>query len=76
MRWYIKDSERKPDPEPVKTNPRLVFSVGIVLWALALVVTLFFYDSLVAAGRGWWSWTCVAGLGLGIVGLLKYGNRS
>ena len=32
--------------------------------------------AFVVPGRGWWSWTCVAGLGLGIVGLLKYGNRS
>ena len=40
-----------------------------VLWALAFVVLAFFRTELDDAGRGWWIWACLAGVGLGLLGL-------
>ena len=42
--------------------------VGTAFWALAFVMLLPFYSSLVEDGRVWWLWTCAAGFGLGIIG--------
>lgn len=70
MRFWLKDSERKPDPLPVKTDDRKAVLVGIALWLVALAVLLVFLTPLVASGNGWWLWTCVAALALGLIGLL------
>ena len=70
MRLWLKDSERRPDPAPVKTDDRKAFLVGLALWVAALVVLLIFIQPLTAAGNGWWLWTCVAGLALGLVGIV------
>nr|WP_256922084.1 DUF2530 domain-containing protein [Leifsonia sp. NCR5] len=43
--------------------------VGLGLWLVALVVTLVFFRQLSASGDGWWLWTVLVGLGLGLVGL-------
>ena len=42
---------------------------GIVLWAVAFVVLLFFRGRLDADGLDWWLWVPVAGFGLGLIGL-------
>jgi len=74
VRFWLKDSERRPDPEPVKTDDRKAVLVGLVLWIVALGGLLLFLPTLVDNGLGWWLWTCVVGLALGLVGLL-YTNR-
>ncbi|TQO20617.1 uncharacterized protein DUF2530 [Rhodoglobus vestalii] len=80
MRIWLKDSERRPDPEVVETDDRKAMLVGIVLWVLALAVLLLFIEPLNAAGNLWWLWTAVAGLALGLVGLMythvRHGKRS
>jgi hypothetical protein len=43
--------------------------VGTGLWALAFVGLLPFYGRLADAGHVWWLWTCMAGFGLGLIGL-------
>jgi hypothetical protein len=45
-----------------------VTAVGTAGWAVALVVLLIVRDSL-PAGSGWWVWTCVTGLVMGLFGL-------
>jgi hypothetical protein len=70
VRIWLKDSERKPDPLPAKTDDRKAVLVGIALWLVALAVLLVFLTPLVAGGNGWWLWTCVAALALGLLGLL------
>ncbi len=78
VRLWLKDSERRPDPEPVKTDDRKAVLIGIVLWLAALAVLLLFLPQLGESGRGWWLWTCIAGLTLGLIGLLYTnwrGNR-
>ena len=70
MRLWLKDSERRPDPAPVKTDDRKAYLVGLILWVIALVAVIVFLPVLTADGRGWWLWACVAGLGLGVIGML------
>ncbi|MGO4690755.1 DUF2530 domain-containing protein [Glaciibacter sp. 2TAF33] len=69
MRIWLKDSERRPDPLPARTDARKAYFAGSVGWLLALVGLVVFNDQLVDAGRGWWLWCAVIGLGLGLVGL-------
>ena len=75
MRWWLKDSERRPDPEPIKTDDRLAIVVGLALWTVALAVFLLFLAPLLAAGDRWWLWTCVTGLALGLIGLVYTHRR-
>ena len=70
MRLWLKDSERRPDPAPVKTDDRKAMLVGLALWLVGLVVLLLFLGSLIAAGLTSWLWTCVVGLALGLLGLI------
>ena len=70
VRIWLKDSERRPDPAPVKTDDRKAMLVGIALWLAALAALLVFMPQLAAAGMGWWLWTCVAGIALGLIGIL------
>ncbi|WP_459802460.1 DUF2530 domain-containing protein [Herbidospora sp. RD11066] len=56
--------QRRPDPEPLKTNDTATITVGIVLWAIALIVLL-----VVRPDQSWYPWTCVAGIGMGFFGL-------
>jgi cyanate permease len=74
MRLWLKDSERRPDPTPVRTDDRKAVLVGLVLWLVALGGLLLFLGPLLADGRGWWLWSVLVGLGLGLV-LLVYIHR-
>lgn len=74
MRLFLKDSERRPDPAPVKTDDRKVVLVGLVLWIVALGVMLALLPQLQESGLVWLLWTVVGGLVLGL-GLLVYTAR-
>ncbi|MEO8528920.1 MAG: DUF2530 domain-containing protein [Pseudolysinimonas sp.] len=74
MRLFLKDSERRPDPTPVKTDDRKVVLVGLVLWLVALGVMLVFLTPLQESGHVGWLWTVLIGLGLGLI-LLVYTQR-
>jgi hypothetical protein len=69
VRLYQRSAGRRPDPEPLRTNDRATVLVGIGLWVVALVAALLLRDRLAAEGRGWWTWTALVGIGLGLVGL-------
>jgi len=53
----------------METDDVRIILVGTGLWLVAFVVMLPFYDRLTTAGRGWWLWTCLAGFGLGLLGV-------
>ena len=69
MRLLLRPEERRPDPEPLKTDDRKAIGVGTVLWAVLAVVALVFRADLQRAGDEWWVWCAVAGFGLGLLGL-------
>lgn len=70
MRLWLKDSERRPDPTPVKTDDRKAILIGLALWIVGLAFVIAFLGPLNASDHAWWLWTCVAGLALGLIGLL------
>jgi hypothetical protein len=45
-----------------------IVGIGMVVWAVALVLTLA-VPFLHQGDRWWWPWCCVAGIGLGVIGL-------
>jgi len=55
--------------QPVATNDRATVAVGCLVWTVLLAACLASADRLAADGRGWWTWTCLAGLVLGLAGL-------
>jgi len=69
VRFWLKDSERRPDPTPAKTDDRKAFFVGTVAWVVALAVFVVLLPTLTEQGHTWWLWTCVAGLAIGVIGL-------
>ena len=62
-------STRRPSPDPLEANDRLVTGVITGGWVIALIVLIALRTQLPASDR-WWIWTCVTGLGLGLFGLL------
>jgi hypothetical protein len=76
MRFWLSDDERRPDPEPVATDDRTAILTGLVLWVLAFAALLVFVGPLVDAGRVWWLWTCLVGIGLGLVTLVYVHRRN
>jgi Protein of unknown function (DUF2530) len=59
----------RPPPEPLDVDAVRVIVVGTALWFAAFLALLPFHDRLAADGHMLWLWTCVAGTGLGLVGL-------
>ena len=48
---------------------------GIIAWAVAFVVVLIFRGELKKDGLEWWLWVTVAGVGLGLIGLIYCRRR-
>ncbi|WP_116449711.1 DUF2530 domain-containing protein [Blastococcus litoris] len=55
----------KPAPPPLRVDTARVVRIGIAVWAVALVVLLLLGDRV----DRMWTWTCVAAIGLGLLGL-------
>ena len=55
----------KQAPPPLRVDTARVVLVGIGLWAVALVVLLVLGDRV----DRMWTWTCVAAIGLALLGL-------
>ncbi|GAB3801533.1 hypothetical protein GCM10028798_17610 [Humibacter antri] len=70
MRLWLKDSERLPDPPPMKTDDRAALGVGTGLWVIAAIVAAVFAGPLAASGHGWVPATTFVGVALGLIGLV------
>jgi uncharacterized membrane protein HdeD (DUF308 family) len=75
MRWIAKDSDRKPDPAPITGTLRLAVLIGVIGFAVALVVCVVFYDQITSPNKAWYPYTAVVGLVLGVLAWFKVGNR-
>ena len=69
MKIYLRSNERRPDPPPLQTDDRQVVLIGTAVWTVLLVLAVIFHDRLAADDRGWWVWTPVVGIALGLYGL-------
>lgn len=75
MRWVAKDSERKPDPEPIKGTARVAVIFGISGFLISLIIILAFYGQIDNPHKVWYPYTCAVGLLLGVFALFRVGNR-
>lgn len=53
-----------------------IVTAGTIAFAIAAVVLWLRLDALAAAGQSWWLWVCVAGVGLGGIGMVVAWTRS
>jgi hypothetical protein len=53
----------------MEANDVAIVTGGTVLWLVAFVVLLPFHTRLSADGDSKWLWTCLAGFGLGLIGI-------
>jgi len=75
MRWLVKDSERKPDPEPIKGTAKKAVLVGMVIFAISFVLIVIFYDSIQSPNKVWYPYTALVALVLGVFAWFKVGDR-
>ncbi|MDP9395140.1 MAG: DUF2530 domain-containing protein [Actinomycetota bacterium] len=61
-------ARRRPVVEPLQVDASRVLNIGTAIWAVAFLALLPFHGRLADTGRGWWLWTCLAGVGLGLFG--------
>lgn len=57
-----------PAPEPLEGDDVRVGTIGTIAFAVAFLGLLPFYGRLADDGRGWWLFTCLAGVGIGLLG--------
>jgi hypothetical protein len=55
----------RPAPPPLRVDTARVVLFGTALWAVAFVVLLILGDRV----DRMWTWTCVAGIALAVIGL-------
>ncbi len=56
-------------PPPLEGNDLIIGLTGTIAWAVALIVLVVVRGDLPTASR-WWIWTCAAGVGFGLFGLI------
>lgn len=69
-----KAAQEAPDIEPLDVDGVRTVSLLTVLWGVAFVILVVRRTVLEAEGNGWWLWTCLAGAGLGLLGV-EYTRR-
>ena len=75
MRWVVRDSERKPDPEPIKGTARKAVLIGIAGFAVAFLLIVIFYEQITSPNKIWYPYTCLVAIVLGIFALFKVRDR-
>lgn len=53
------------DPDGIR-----IALLGSLAWVVAALVCWLRFDTLQARGDGWWLWTCLVGVVLGLVGVV------
>jgi hypothetical protein len=64
-----KRSPLREAPEPLEADDVATVAVGTVIWFVLFAVQLPFYGWYSDHGHAWFIWSCLAGGGLGLVGL-------
>lgn len=58
-----------PDIPPIDVDGVRTMEIGTLLWLIGFLALLPFYSRLADDGHTWWLWTCLAGFGLGALGI-------
>ncbi|MEY9837007.1 DUF2530 domain-containing protein [Streptacidiphilus sp. EB103A] len=58
-----------PSAPPMEANDVAIVTGGTVVWLVGFVVLLPFHGWLADHGDTKWLWTCLAGFGLGLIGI-------
>lgn len=61
--------DERPEIAPLDVDGVRTVEVGTLLWLVAFLALLPFYSRLRDDGHLWWLWTCLAGFGLGALGI-------
>jgi H+/Cl- antiporter ClcA len=69
MRLSEWTSGKREAPEPLEGNVVATVLTGTLVWAALFLVQLPFYGWLSDHDHEWWLWTCLAGVGGGLLGL-------
>jgi O-antigen/teichoic acid export membrane protein len=69
VRFWLSESERRPDPAPARADARKAMFVGTHVWLVALIVAIVLRPQLMDAGLGWFVWAAAIGVAIGVVGL-------
>ncbi|MET7681523.1 DUF2530 domain-containing protein [Streptomyces sp. NPDC005423] len=56
-------------PEPLEGPVVATVTGGTILWFVLFLAQLPFYGWFDRHGHLWWLWTCLAGTGLGLIGI-------
>lgn len=57
------------DVDPLDVDGVRTVTVGTALWVVGFLALLPFIGPLRESGNIWWLWTCLAGFGLGLIGI-------
>jgi hypothetical protein len=71
MRMRLSDwtTPERGAPEPLEADDVATVTVGTIVWFVLFLVQVPFYGWYADHGHAWWIWTCLAGAGLGLIGL-------
>lgn len=67
-RWFT-GTPKHEAPEPLEGPVVATIVGGTIIWFALFLVQLPFYGWFDDHGRTWWLWTCLAGGGLGFIGI-------
>jgi len=62
-------NDQQSEVQPLDVDGVRTAEIGTLVWLVAFVALLPFYGRLKDDGHAWWLWTCLAGFGLGCVGV-------
>ncbi|GAA3505691.1 hypothetical protein GCM10019016_128040 [Streptomyces prasinosporus] len=69
MAGLFSGSPKHEAPEPLEGPVVATIIGGTVVWFVLFLVQLPFYGWFDEHGHTWWLWTCLAGGGLGLIGI-------
>ncbi|MFI5568478.1 DUF2530 domain-containing protein [Streptomyces sp. NPDC051740] len=69
MAGFFSGSPEHEAPEPLEGPVVATIVGGTIIWFVLFLVQLPFYGWFDDHGHTWWLWTCLAGGGLGFIGI-------
>ncbi|AXG79476.1 DUF2530 domain-containing protein [Streptomyces paludis] len=69
MSGFLTGNPRHPAPEPLEGPVVGTITAGTIIWFALFLLQLPFYGWYSDHGHTAWIWTCLAGAGLGLIGI-------